>query len=195
MGYPRHSISPTHSHSKVKRRMTPPASPTRSSKSRAEYSSAGSSKQKYAPTSLASELSKHRKAKEMREAQMMAAKLRQSREHEMKMKREPLSPDRKSLEPVRKEPEYSRKERLQDARESNIVVKVENVQHNHKNLAENRLRETDSPRKTPVEKVQEKVLVMNEKSDRGSVKSNISEAKDSPYENVSDMEPSPAPVR
>lgn len=136
----------------------------------------------------------------MRDAQMLAAKLRQSRENlesreELKLKKEPLTPDRKSLEPSRKEPEYSRKERLKDARESDIVVKVENVQHNHKNLVDSsRPRDhVDSPRSIPVEREK---LSMLDKSDKAVVKPNSSEVKESPgYENVSDIEPSPAPTR
>lgn len=123
---------------------------------------------------------------------MLAEKLRQSRENfdtrdELKQKKERLTPDTKSLE--RKEPEYSRKERLNDAREANIVIKVENVQHNHKKAVEGRLRETDSPKKVGTDKVQEKMPSSLEGLKPG-VKA---EVKDSPgYENVSDIEPSPA---
>ena len=137
----------------------------------------------------------------MRDAQMLAAKLRQSRENlesreEMKVKKEPLTPERKSLEPVRKEPEYSRKERLKDARESDIVVKVDNVQQNHKNMENRLIREPiDSPRKTPVDR--EKFNILEKSDHKAGLKSNsLERVKDSPgYENVSDMEPSPAPAR
>ena len=84
-------------------------------------------------TSLASEVYKHRKAREMRDAQI-AAKLRQSVKEDIpfdkkvRVKKE-RSPEIVKQEPVHKEPEFSRKERLLDARD--IVVKVENVQHNH----------------------------------------------------------------
>ncbi|XP_052802301.1 cyclin-dependent kinase 12-like [Mya arenaria] len=198
----RRSRSRSRSHSRqMKRRNSPPASPTRTSKSR-DYVS--SSKLKYAPTSLASELSKHKKAREMRDAQL-AAKLRHSssKHEDIKVKHEraePPSPDRsrKTVEPpLIKEPEYSRKERLQDARQSNIVVKVENVQHqhNHRGSSQTRLLEApiDSPKRLPPEKIPEKEF-MNEvrPSALPPMHQHVSLAKDSPYENVSDVEPSPA---
>ena len=82
-------------------------------------------------TSLASEVYKHRKAREMKEAQL-ADKLRQSVKEDIPKVR--VKKDRSpelivKQEPSHKEPEFSRKERLLDARD--IVVKVENVQHNH----------------------------------------------------------------
>ena len=85
-------------------------------------------------TSLASEVYKHRKAREMRDAQL-ADKLRQSvkedipLEKKVRVKKERSPEIIVKQEPIHKEPEFSRKERLLDARD--IVVKVENVQHNH----------------------------------------------------------------
>lgn len=134
--------------------------------------------------------------RDLRDAQI-AAKLRKSvsdldSKRDVKVKKE-RTPERKSLEPVRKEPEYSRKERLQDAREANIVVKVENIQHNHGSVLESRqLESVYSPKRTTVERKYEleNVPIPNERIEE---KPNIALPRDSPgYENVSDVEPSPA---
>ena len=159
------SRSRSRSHSRqIRKRLTPPASPP-SSHSKTKYSS--SSKVKYAPTSLASELSKHRKAREMkmRDAQI-AASLRQSgndlnvsmerkKEFKQKLERTSLTPprDRRSAEQSNREPEYSKKERLLEAMEANIVVKVENVKH-------------DSPSKKEKRQVEEKKTVKSGSLDR-----------------------------
>jgi len=177
----------------MKRRASPPASPTRQERTR-DYAASSSRKASasYAPTSLASELSKHKKAREIRDAQK-AAKLRHSQsKHDdvVRIKREHISPElRRSMEPISaKEPEYSRKERLLDARDSNIVVKVENVQHNHRSIPQRTPdeRPMDSPKKLPPEKLPEKPYFNDAKLPQ------MAPAKDSPYENVSDVEPSPA---
>lgn len=193
----RRSRSRSRSHSRqLKRRLTPPASPT----ARTSSHRSSSSKIKYAPTSLASELSKHRKAREMRDLRdaQIAAKLRKSvtdldsMKKDVKIKKE-RTPERKSVEPVRKEPEYSRKERLQDAREANIVVKVENIQHNHGSIPENRLSESVySPTRQMLERGHDLESVPAP-AERFEEKPGIALPKDSPgYENVSDVEPSPA---
>ena len=109
-------------------------------------------------TSLASELYKHRKAREMRDAQI-AAKLRQSVkddipvEKKIRVKKE-RTPELVKQEPVHREPEFSRKERLLDARDANIVVKVENIHHNHGEVyEERRVEKNESPRPVPHEPV------------------------------------------
>ena len=102
-------------------------------------------------TSLASEVYKHRKAREMRDAKI-AANLRQSVKEDIpfdkkvKVKKE-RSPESVKQEPLHKEPEFSRKERLLDARDANIIVKVENIHHNHGETyhEERRVEKNESP--------------------------------------------------
>ena len=136
--------------------------------------------------------------RDLRDAQI-AANLRKSvsdmpldSKKEMKIKKE-RTPERKSLEPSRKEPEYSRKERLQDARDANIVVKVENVQHNHGSMPDSRQMDpVYSPKRQAPERVHDMDLFTG-KGGRMEEKPNVAPPKDSPgYENVSDIEPSPA---
>lgn len=160
-------------------------------------------------------------AREMRDAQI-AAKLRQSVSDlqpdikKERIKREHTPPDSKMLEPVSREPEYSRKERLQEARETNIVVKVENVQHSYserelRDIAEKRHVEQnhESPNKR---RSHERMSQPRDTRDMGKhfVNSNsdrmqydIKNIQDLPlppgpaspgYESASDLEPSPAPV-
>ncbi|KAL4222446.1 Cyclin-dependent kinase 12 [Mactra antiquata] len=197
----RRSRSRSRSHSRqIKRRLTPPASPTRT-----HSRSSSSNVNRFAPTSLASELSKHKKAREMRDMRdaQIAAKLRKSvsdlpveSKKEMKIKRErtPVQ-EGKSTESIVKNPEYSRKERLQDAREANIVVKVENVQHNHSSTQERLVEKSYSPKRQSGGgdiKVHEKIMepANTERNEKPVF------IKESPgYENVSDVEPSPQCVQ
>lgn len=198
----RRSRSRSRSHSRqMKRRLTPPASPP----SRSSHSRSSSSKVKYAPTSLASELSKHLRAREMRDLRdaQMAATLRKSVSDlpiPMESKRELKIPKERTPEP-----EYSRKERLLEAREANIIVKVENIQHNHgtaTSLAETRqLEPIYSPKRQPLERVVRQPIervpdIQNVDPVPASVerneKPNVTLPKDSPgFENVSDVEQSP----
>lgn len=201
---------------KVKRR-SPSNSPSRRSR---EHSSSKHS-MKFHTTSLASEVYKHRKAREMRDAQI-AAKLRQSVKEDIplldkkiRVKRE-RTPEIIKQEPVHKEPEFSCKERLLDARGANIVVKVENVHHNHGDICEERrVEKNESPRPAPHEPVihesvpretfheepiqdnhrnNDRDYVNNSHTDKPHTLLNLPLPKVSPdfdVESVSDAEPSP----
>ena len=148
-----HSRSRSHSRQMKAKRRSSSNSPSRRSR---EHSS-GKHSMKFS-TSLASELYKHRKAREMRDAQI-AAKLRQSvkegipveKKSRVKKERTPEIIHVKS-EAAHREPEFSRKERLLDARD--IVVKVENIHHNHGEVyEERRVEKNESPRPVPHEPV------------------------------------------
>lgn len=131
----------------------------------------------------------------MRDAQI-AAKLRKSvsdppleGKKEIKIRKE-RTPESKVIESMRKDSDYSRKERLQEARDTNIVVKVENVQHNHGSSQERLVEKSYSPKKQSLDKVHEKVQPQDNINLERINKPGF--PKESPgYENVSDMEPSP----
>ncbi|XP_052248155.1 cyclin-dependent kinase 12-like isoform X2 [Dreissena polymorpha] len=203
-GWVRRSRSRSRSHSRsLKRRLTPPTSPSRPAKLAAREFEASSSSSgvrqklnKYAPTSLASELSKHRKAREMRNQQLASrhssSKMDDAIIAKVKKEKHSHTPDSRATSvetSLQKEPEYSRKERLQDARESNIVVKIENPDHNHRHVSESMLSTTpkDSQRKAPEADYSKNMVV-----EASLPVSKIPPPKDSPYESVSDVEPSPA---